>query len=80
MNPEKYCENIVKPTLYMLLDMVNSNNISYEDAQRIGASICDISSCLTKTSAQYTNELDNVFDMFDSSLDKFIMKGEDKYE
>lgn len=80
MNPKKYCENVVMPTLYMLLDMVDSNSIKYEDAQRIGASICDIGSCLTETSTQYTRELDNIFEMFDSSLDDIRMKGEDKYE
>lgn len=63
MNLAAYCENILMPTLDMLLDMCECGDIRFEDAQRIGYSICSIDS------------LELIYDSFDIELEKIKRKG-----
>ena len=60
-----YCCNTLEPTLAMLVDIYKEGGIRFEDAQRIGGSMCEVDSVF-----------DEIYESFEMSLEKVkIRKG-----
>ena len=60
MDLTEYCLDILEPTLAMLVDIYEQGNIRFEDAQRIGGSICDVDSVLDEIYEKFEIDLENV--------------------
>ena len=63
MDLPEYCWNILEPTLAMLVDIYKEGGIRFEDAQRIGGSMCEVDSVF-----------DEIYESFEMSLEKVKLR------
>ena len=66
-----YYNNILTPFLEMITDMCRCNKIGYQDALRIGGSMCDIEECLHRDKDVNYDMLEQALYDFEINLKQF---------